>query len=295
MKKILLSLFVITIMVSCNKPEIKKEVKVEKRVPIVKTEELKLDEISEKIKLAGDVIASNSVDIYPDVPGKVDRLIVHEGDYVKKGDVVAYIDRNKPGMNFALSPVESPITGTITQVIGKVGSMAAQSVPLFKIGTLNELDIVTNISERDINRVELGLNADIFTETYPDIKFTATVNKLNPVVNPITRTMKTVLKLNNNKDKLKPGMFVDIELTTKHRSKTIVINKEHIIYRNGESFIWKYLDEKVYLTPVTFGLENEQFVEVLTGIKAGDFIVTGGFTYLEEGLKVKVLDNEEVK
>lgn len=295
MKKILLSLFVITIMVSCNKPEIKKEVKVEKRVPIVKTEELKLDEISEKIKLAGDVIASNSVDIYPDVPGKVDRLIVHEGDYVKKGDIVAYIDRNKPGMNFALSPVESPITGTITQVIGKVGSMAAQSVPLFKIGTLNELDIVTNISERDINRVELGLNADIFTETYPDIKFTATVNKLNPVVNPITRTMKTVLKLNNNKDKLKPGMFVDIELTTKHRSKTIVINKEHIIYRNGESFIWKYLDEKVYLTPVTFGLENEQFVEVLTGIKAGDFIVTGGFTYLEEGLKVKVLDNEEVK
>ncbi|MBN2617158.1 MAG: efflux RND transporter periplasmic adaptor subunit, partial [Spirochaetales bacterium] len=291
-------LIAIFLLISCKKQEInetKIEVVKELKVPFVKIEEIKESEIKEFINLSGDVVASNSVDIYPDVSGKIHSLIADEGDYVKKGDIVAYIDRNKPGMNFELSPVESPITGTITQVIGKIGSVSAPSVPLFKIGTIDQLEIVTNISERDLNRVKIGLNAIISTDSYPDTTFKASITKLNPVINPVTRTMKAVLKLNNNETILKPGMYVDINLTTAQKSNSVVLDKNYVISRNNENYIWKYENKRVILTPIEFGLSNKQYVEIISGIKANDFIVTEGFTNLENGLEVKVLSEEEYK
>ncbi|MGL1889993.1 MAG: efflux RND transporter periplasmic adaptor subunit [Spirochaetaceae bacterium] len=293
MKKILFIGLCLALLTSCNKKEQKELLVEEVKLPIVKIQTIKPEAIRETIKLAGDVVASNSVDIYPDVSGKVSSLLVSEGDYVKKGTIVGYIDRNKPGMNFALSPVESPITGTITQVIGKVGSMSAPSAPLFKIGTLDELEIITNISERDLNRVKKGLNAVITTETYVDELFLASISELNPVVNPITRSLKIKLKLHDTKKVLKPGMFVNITLITKNINKTTVVDRDNIVTRNNQSYIWKFVDDKVFFTPVEFGLQNESSVEITKGLEVGESIVTEGFTYLEDGSEVRTITSKE--
>lgn len=293
MKKALLVLVTVLLVVSCKSGKNKKEPDVVvDTTPIVKTEIIENKYMRESIRLSGDVEVINSVDIFPDVAGKVHSLKVSEGDFVKKGTSVAFIDRNKPGMTFALSPVESPISGTITSVLTTQGAMASPSMPIFKIGTLDQLELVTYISERDINRVKKGQNAILTTDTYPENEFIGTVYKLNPVVNPKTRSLKVNLTIKDDNNLLKPGMFINMELVTKEKEKTIVVNKESLITRNNKNFLWLFKDGKVFLTPVTLGLINEKEVEITSGVSVGDEIVTEGFTYLEEGSSARTLEKE---
>lgn len=290
MKKALLFLTAIAL-IGCKKPQIGKEEVQEIKKPVVAIKEITPDYINEKIFLSGDVLASNSVDIFPDVAGKVDKIIVSEGDFVRKNSKVATVDRNKPGMNFAPSPVLSPITGTITQVYAKKGALAAPSMPLFKIGTLDKLEIVTHVSEKDLSRVKLGQKAKVTTDTFANEEFTAVVAELNPVVNPITRTMQVTLTIEGDVI-LKPGMFVDLHIITNESKNTIVLNRDEVSVRNGKYYVWKYNNGVVNQVEVSLGIQQDNFLEIISGLNMGETIVTQGFTYLEDGIEVKTLDEE---
>lgn len=289
MKRIALIIGILSL-VSCNRNE-KRQDDIEVKTPVVSVRTIASERIDIRLKLSGDVVASNSVDIYPDVAGKISSIDVSEGDYVVKDSIVATVDRNKPGMNFAPSPVLSPISGTITQVYTNNGSIAAPAMPLFKIGTLDRLEIETNISEKDLSRVTLGQFARVTTDAYPEKEYKAVVSSLNPVVNPITRTLGIKLDLVNSTD-LKPGMFIDLELITQERNNTIVVTRDEIVSRNGIYYLWKYDNSRVQLKKVETGIEKDNFLEIISGIEIGDEIVTQGFTYLEDGIEVRTLDKE---
>lgn len=292
MKKIALVLITLFILTGCKKDKTNETESTIDIRPIVKTRELTASGIKETIRLSGDVVVSNSVDIFPDVAGKVKTIKVSEGDYVQKGDIVAYIDRNKPGMNFALSPVESPISGTITAVIANLGAMSAPSMPLFKVGTLDKLELETHISERDISRVKIGQRAILTSLAYPGKEFIGTVNSLNPVVNPVTRSMKVTLSIDDSNGLLKPGMFVNMKLITKERSNTIVVNREILINRNGKNYLWLFNGGRVYLKEVELGLLSEKEAEIVKGLNIGDTVVIQGFTYLENEGEVRTLNSK---
>lgn len=289
MKKFAMLLVILPLLAGCNRGKGGSEKQTEEQAPLVKYMTMEESYMKESIRLSGDIVASNSVDIFPDVAGKIHSIQVSEGDYVRKGFVVAYIDRNKPGMKFALSPVESPISGTITSVLSNVGAMSSPSIPLFQIGTLDKLEIETYISERDINRVKKGQNAILTTVAYPGEEFSATVNILNPVVNPITRSLKVTLDILNESSLLKAGMFVNIELTTKDKDNALVVSKEILVERNDKHYLWLLLDDKASMKEVKIGLENEKQAEIIEGIVKGDKVITQGFTYLEEGTTVRAL------
>lgn len=292
MKKIALVLITLFILTGCKKDKTNETESTIDIRPIVKTRGLTASGIKETIRLSGDVVVSNSVDIFPDVAGKVKTIKVSEGDYVQKGDIVAYIDRNKPGMNFALSPVESPISGTITAVIANLGAMSAPSMPLFKVGTLDKLELETHISERDISRVKIGQRAILTSLAYPGKEFIGTVNSLNPVVNPVTRSMKVTLSIDDSNGLLKPGMFVNMKLITKERSNTIVVNREILINRNGKNYLWLFNGGRVYLKEVELGLLSEKEAEIVKGLNIGDTVVIQGFTYLENEGEVRTLNSK---
>lgn len=289
MKKLVMLLAILPLLAGCNRGKQEKEEQVEAKAPLVKYMTIEESYMKESIRLSGDIVASNSVDIFPDVAGKVQSIKVSEGDYVRKGTVVAYVDRNKPGMNFALSPVESPISGTITSVLANIGAVTSTSMPLFQIGTLDKLEIESYISERDINRVKKGQLANLTTVGYPGKEFSAEVTILNPVVDPISRSLKINLDILDESDLLKAGMFVNIELTTVDKNDALVVNKDILVYRNDKNYLWLLVGDKASMKEVKIGLENEKQAEIIEGVVKGDKIITQGFTYLEEGTAVRAL------
>lgn len=260
----------------------------------VKTVMTMKQELSSYINLSGDVEASGSVDVYPSAVGKVSRLPVKPGDYVRKDAVVCEVDPSMPGMNYAASPVKAPISGTVTAVNVDLGQTVSQQVPVVQIGQLNELQITTQVPERFIYQVQKGQRAMIYTSAAEDKTFEAYVTEISPVVNQSSRTMGITLTMKGNTP-IKAGMFVSIKLITATKPDAVTIPDNALIVRNDSRFVYVINGETVTRTLVVTGMESAGYIEIVEGLKEGDEVVTEGKTLLSDGSKVRIVNNLSFK
>ncbi|MCK4797823.1 MAG: efflux RND transporter periplasmic adaptor subunit [Spirochaetes bacterium] len=230
-------------------------------------------EINDYIELNGDVKTKTEVDVYPDTMGKLKYIKVKIGQYVKKDQVVAYVDPSKPGMNFALSPVKSPIYGTITDIPVQIGATITQQVSIVKVGKLDEIEIITYISEKFISKIKIGLNAIIRVEAFPDIRFRATISDVSPVIDPQTRMMEMKLKLTDDKTLLKPGMFAEVKIITKKKQNIVKIPAECLIKRYGAYYVFivqesipEEIDKKSFEDNILKDLTSDQDKNLIKNI-----------------------------
>ena len=98
-------------------------------------------QITDLLEVNGDVIPDSSVDLYADNSGKLSRLYVELGDYVRKGQIIAEVDPSKPGMSYTANPVKAAISGTVTSLPMDIGATVSTQVPLATVGQLQHLQV----------------------------------------------------------------------------------------------------------------------------------------------------------
>ena len=256
----------------------------------VRTVDVVRREISSQLTISGDVEASVSVDVYPNTSGKLSELLVEVGSYVQNKQVIARIDPAKPGMNYAESPVEAPISGTITAINADPGATLGPQMPLFTIGNISRLVITTQIPERFIYMIKTNQTAWITTSASPGVKYEARVSSISPVVNPSSRTLPVELRLIGSTP-IKAGMFVGIELITSTSENTLVVPEKAVLSRDEESYVYLAQGSHVKKTTVTTGLQNKGMIEIVSGLTEGDKVVLDGITLLSDGSSVNIINN----
>ncbi len=260
----------------------------------VNTTEAVLGPIADYFQINGEVVTASSVDTYADTQGILARLNVSLGDYVRKDQVIAEIDPSRPGLNYALSPVKARVSGTITALPLDQGDTVSPQFPVATIGDLNRLQVVTAIPERFISRIRIGMPAEIYLEAWPGHLISLTVSEMNPVVNSQSRTLEIKLNVPGGQDKIKPGMYAEIRLTTEEKDSVVKIPADSVLRRLGEVFVYVVEDDKALKQIVVPGITLGGVVEIIDGIKAGDKVVYQGQTLLEDGVKVRVIREVQV-
>jgi multidrug efflux pump subunit AcrA (membrane-fusion protein) len=242
------------------------------------------------LEFGGDVAAASSVDILPDAAGKLVRVLVRPGDRVTRNQLVAEVDPSRPGMNYALSPIRSPIEGTVTSLPIPIGSTVAPSMSIGKISTASNLEITVNVAERYVSRIALGQSALLSFDAYPAERFNARVVEVSPVLNVASRTMEAKLHLVNPDARIKIGMYARVRLITDARKDAIIVPYDAMVRRSGTPFVFVVRGNNgVNMVTVTEGIRVDDRIEILEGLKAGDQIVVKGQTLLDEGSKVNVI------
>src|SRR6185369_1853200 len=100
------------------------------------------------LELTGDVVTETNVDIFPDTGGTLSAINVQVGDPLVKGKtLIASIDPSKPGASFALSPVYSPLTGTLTSLTAQLGATVSAQTSLGTVGVLSDLLVDSKVPE----------------------------------------------------------------------------------------------------------------------------------------------------
>lgn len=248
-------------------------------------------EIKDYLELNGGVEPASSVDVYPDTSGEIANLRVRVGEAVSRDEVVAEVDRSRPGQQFEPSPVRAPIAGTVTQRYVDVGTTVGPSVPVVQLSRTDELEIRTEVAERFISLVREGQDAVVFLEAYPGERFAARVTELSPVVDPATRTMGVTLRFVRRDPRIKAGMFGDIRLITEVRTGIVKVPSDAVVRRFDTPYLFVVTgDGTVEQREVELGISIGEQVEITSGVEADERIVIQGQSLLDDGAAVRVIE-----
>ena len=253
-------------------------------------------ELIDYIELNGDVLTKSTVDIYPDTFGKVSKLLINVGDRIEKGQVIAEIDPSRPGMIFVPSPVKAPITGTVSNIPVYVGSTITQGMPIARITTTDNLEIRTEVAERFIGKMRIGLEVLVTFMAFPGELFRGTITELSPLVDPIARTLEVKIRLNNQDPRIRPGMFAAMKIITDRKWGVVKIPVDALVRRFGGNFVFVLKEDpsvstgtRVEQRQVALGIQIDQKLEIVKGLRAGEKIVVMGQSLLEDGSAVRVV------
>ncbi len=161
--------------------------------------------------------------------------------------------------------VNSPVSGYITERTALPNMYVEPSTRLYTIADLSSIWVYAQVFEDDVGKLRPGDSAQITVGSYPDQTFIGRIEQILPQVDMATRTVRVRLALRNPGLKLKPGMFVNVDLKT-GMGRALVIPASAVLQSGTRQLV--FLDH---------GEGNLEPREIKLGQRVGDdFVVLGG-------------------
>lgn len=180
--------------------------------------------------------------------------------------------------------VKSPVNGEITQRNAILGSIAsAAGAPMFTLIRDGALEMDADIAESDILRIAAGLKV-VLSLVGTDAPLTGTVRLVEPTIDAVTRLGRARISL-DQPSQLRSGMFIDAEVLVAERQALAV--PVTAVGRSADGATVKQVrDGLVTQVPVQTGIRDSGWVEILSGLKAGDSIVTKAGAFVRDGDRI---------
>jgi RND family efflux transporter MFP subunit len=198
----------------------------------------------------------------------------------------------------AKTAIFSPMDGIVAlrgvSVGDRVENMGG-NMPMFRIVDNRVLDLTVSVPSSRLASVRVGQVLEFSTETMPGRTFTGKVMFINPAIDPASRSGKVVAEVANGDGQLKGGAFVKGRIVTGQRTGILQVRKEALVNWNlesGRAEVFVVTGDKAEKRAVTTGTGNGVTVEVLSGVKAGEQVVTRGSFALRGGDRVVVSKGE---
>jgi cobalt-zinc-cadmium efflux system membrane fusion protein len=180
--------------------------------------------------------------------------------------------------------VISPIAGAIIERHVTDGQFVQpDSMPIIAVADASTVWVMGDVFERDLHLVNAGDEATITTTAYPGERFTGRVNHVSDVIDPLTRTAKVRVSVPNPRSRLKPEMFASIVLGVGASVPSLTVPASAVFTENGHS--WVYVSTKAgHFTRRSIEVDQDEGADrrVLSGLRSGDNVVTGGALLLRE-------------
>ena len=195
------------------------------------------------------------------------------------------------------SVIKAPISGKITAISVKTGEIVSSAVPLLSIIDVSELYITTGISEKNIASVQVGQEAEIIIDAFPQEKFFGVVATKGVMVDPASRTMEIKIKIIEPHIDIPPGVFSRANILIENSPDALIIPLSALTRRAGEKYVYvlNKEDDIVEERNIVTGITQSNQIEVKKGLQVDEIIITSGITALESGVRVRVTNREVIE
>jgi len=186
--------------------------------------------------------------------------------------------------------IVAPFSGEIVRRNVDNGALLSSSTTLVTLVHLETLKVVANVLEKDIAFVKPGMKAKILTEAYPEKPFEGTVVRINKALDLATRTLQAEINIPNPGRLLKPGMFAKVELALAEKPEALAIPREAVLEEGGKRTVFVVEGNQALRKPIITGIEQDQVIEVVEGVKDGDKVVVRGQASLRDRSTIRVVE-----
>ena len=219
-----------------------------------------------------------------------DRQLVSEQAYNDAALIYdqAEIATEDARRNLTYTEVRAPFAGIVTERLVNVGDYVTLNQPLFRIVDFDSIVARIYVPEKELPFLATGLDARLTAEAIGGASFVGTVDRISPVVDPGTGTVKVTVAT-PRQEGLRPGMYVEVELVTAVHTDALLLPKRAVVYDNDQLFVFRLGDERrVERIKVDAVLEDVRNIEPAGSLVEGDQIVVAGQASLKDGALVRL-------
>jgi HlyD family secretion protein len=206
---------------------------------------------------------------------------------------IAIIEAQEKSIQIQLdkTEVKAPCDGLVLSRNATVGGIVSSSGgPLFRLALKSEFELAADIAETALPKLAQGMPSEISVAGW-GAPVAGKIRLIAPEVNQTSRL--GMIRISLASDPMpRVGNFGRAEIETLHR-RGIAVPASAVIYADSESFLQKVVDGRVSTVPVKLGARAEGYVEVLSGIAAGDEVVARAGTFVADGDMVTPVRDEE--
>ena len=186
------------------------------------------------------------------------------------------------------STLRAPFDGRITERLVTEGDFARVGTVLLHILDDSTLRFRAEIPERHGARVKPGESVRIRVEAYPERGFTGQITWVNPAVNPDTRAIAIEARVENKDALLKAHAFARGEIITEAAADVLTVPGDAIVTFAGVNKVFTVVEGKAQAREVTLGERRGPDQAILSGVQAGEKVITSGLSKVQPGVSVVV-------
>ena len=189
----------------------------------------------------------------------------------------------------AYSEIRSPISGVITDRPLYQGEMAAAGTPLITVMDVSRIVARAHIPEAQAESLKVGDPAEISSLDGKD-KISGKVTIVSPALDPNSTTVEIWAEAKNPKGQFRAGASVNLTMVSKTAADAIVIPKSALLVdpKEGSSVMVVGSDSHAHERKVQTGIQQDDRVEIVQGLKEGEVVVIVGAYGLPDNVKVSV-------
>lgn len=244
-----------------------------------------------KILATGTVQPENRLEIKPPVAGRVEQVLVKEGQRVQKGQILAWLSSNERAAlidaarsqgpeelkkweeMYKTTPLIAPINGMI--ILRNIENGQTFTINDAVLVMSDRLTVKAQVDETDLAQIHLKQKSEIVLDAYPDQTLPAIVDQMAfeaKTVNNVTTYLIDVLPT-SSPEYLRSGMTANVTFVGDTKTNILLIPNEFIKYDNGKPTALTLEENKTVGHDLQLGVSDGKFTEILSGIEEKQIVV----------------------
>jgi membrane fusion protein, macrolide-specific efflux system len=244
------------------------------------------------VESTATVNPQNRLEIKPPIAGRVDKVMVKEGEHVSKGKVLAWISSNERAALldsvralgseemkkweelYRPTPVVAPIQGTIILRNIETGQSFTNADSIFTMA--DRLTVKAQVDETDIAQVKIGQEAQITLDAYPDKPVSGKVVHIAydaTITNNVTTYIVDILP-SHVPEFMRSGMTCNVSIKVSSTENVLLLPLTALVLSpQGPQVRVRNKDSKIILKSIKTGLDDQKKIEIVTGLVSGEVVL----------------------
>ena len=245
------------------------------------------------ISCTGTVLPKNRLEIKPPVNGRIEKILVQEGDKVKTGDILAWMSSTERAAlldaargkgeeslkywkeTYKPIPLPAPIDGEVIVATTQPGQTITTADAVLVLS--DHLIVRAQVDETDIGKIANDMKTIITLDAYPDTKIKATVEHIyyesqtvnNVTIYPVDLIPQEVSSF------FRSGMNASVDFITQDKEDILVIPVDAVYKENTENYVLERQGngKEPLKVRVKLGISDDKSIEVISGVNEKDRII----------------------
>jgi membrane fusion protein (multidrug efflux system) len=183
--------------------------------------------------------------------------------------------------------IRAPFPGAVGARLVSPGERLQPETPLVRVDAVDPLQVVFTVPEAAVPQARAGASVSVEVAAYADERFEGEIFFVAPSIDQATRRLTLKARVPNPERRLRPGMFARVHMELGQR-EALLVPEEAVVHDRTGSFVWRVSDKEIAeRIAVQLGVHRDGRVEIRSGLRAGERVVSSGTHKVYGGARVQ--------